>query len=64
MSTIITEEKAEEIISMCNKIESFTALVKAEMNALRGGVGTAPNKQNKRKADKIAEIRNRFHKRK
>lgn len=61
---MITEQRAKDIISMCNKIESFTAIVKAEMNAIRGGVGTTPDKLTKRKADKISEIRNRFHKRK
>lgn len=54
-NVIFTEDKANEIFALCETIESFTAIVKAEMNAFRGGVGTAPKKRKRiTKADKIA----------
>lgn len=66
----MTDKKAREIISMCDQFEaytlSFTATVKAEMNAFLGGVGTAhvkrkPNvkKTAELEAKFIAEFRNR-----
>ncbi|GEN74120.1 hypothetical protein [Chryseobacterium lathyri] len=66
MNVTISEETAKGIISRCEKIESWTASVKAEMNAVLGGVGTAQDQQKKSKAiskaDKIQELKMKFHK--
>ena len=57
--------RAEIILSALEKIETLSAFVKAEMNASRGGVGTAPVKQKKLSVEKIKErARAEFHKRK
>lgn len=61
----INPERAEIILSALDKIETLHAFVKAEMSASRGGVGTAPGKSKKTKAEKIKEqARAEFHKRK
>ena len=65
MSMTISNQKALEIISKCEEIESFTAYVKAEMKAVLEGVGThqdMPKKKNTgKKARKIEDIKARFY---
>lgn len=63
----MTEKKARELLQMCDQFEeytiSFTAFVKAEMNAYLGGVGTAQDKRKtiaKEKAELEAKIRAQF----
>ncbi|WP_131724405.1 hypothetical protein [Chryseobacterium indologenes] len=63
----MTDKKAREIIAMCDQFEaytlSFTAFVKAEMNAFLGGVGTTQNKRksnSKIKSEQEAKIRAQF----
>lgn len=63
----MTEKKAKELIQMCDQFEeytiSFTAFIKAEMNAYLGDVGTARDKRksiSKEKAELEAKIRAQF----
>lgn len=65
MSMTLSNQKALEIISKCEEIESFTAYVKAEMKAVLGSVGTPqdiPKKRNQgKKAKQIEDIRAKFY---